>query len=271
MELVFLKLGGSLITDKSRPYTARHDIMDTMAKEIHASLQAHPGLNLIIGHGAGSFGHVPAKKFRTRDGLPIERDENSENQYWEGFAEVWFQASELNRHVIHALHGANVRAISFSPAASVFANDGQVTLWETSQISSALSAGIVPVVQGDVIFDVKRGGTILSTEDLFMYLTHQLKPTRLLLAGIEDGVWADFPARTKLVDRITPETFSEFSSSIGGSAADDVTGGMETKVKQMLQLAQETSINTVQIFSGETPGNLTRALSGEAIGTTISK
>ena len=69
-ELVFLKLGGSLITDKTQAYTARLDKLADLATQIAHSLQTHPDLRLVLGHGSGSFGHTAAKKYRTRDGLP---------------------------------------------------------------------------------------------------------------------------------------------------------------------------------------------------------
>lgn len=269
-ELVFLKLGGSLITDKTRPYTPRLDIMDALAADIQAALLSHPNLTLILGHGAGSFGHVPAKQYRTREGLPHTATEEQRAEYWHGFSEVWYQASELNRHIMHALHKAGVRAMSFSPAASVTAENGKISEWDLNPIRQALAAGIVPVVQGDVIFDKARGGTILSTEDLFMHLTRQLEPQRLLLAGIEAGVWEDFPARKNLVECITPANISDLSHFIGGSAAADVTGGMESKVQQMLELVQQTSIASVLIFSGEEKGNVKKALTGQTLGTQIT-
>jgi isopentenyl phosphate kinase len=231
----------------------------------------------VIGHGAGSFGHVPASEYRTREGLPPrstqlthrERDDSDDN-YWKGYAEVWYQASSLNRHVMNALHKAMVRAISLPPSASVIASDGRVAIWETTPIRMALAAGIVPVIFGDVVFDEIRGGTILSTEDLFMHLTRALNPERILLAGIEAAVWQDFPARTRRIDRITPQSFHEIREGVGKSAAADVTGGMESKVRQMLDLAQEVPGVTIQIFSGEEPGNIARALAGETLGTMIA-
>ena len=63
---------------------------------------------------------------------------------------------------------------------------------------------MIPLVNGDTIFDDQRGGTILSTEDLFIYLARQLHPERILLAGLEEGVWADYPACTQLIGEITP-------------------------------------------------------------------
>lgn len=276
-ELVLLKWGGSLITDKTQPYTPRLEVMDDLARQVKSALQARPHLRLIIGHGAGSFGHVPARAYRTRDGLPPratplthrERDE-SEGQYWKGFAEVWYQASALNWLVTEALHKAGIPVLSLSPASSVIASGGQVMVWELTPLQMALSAGIVPVIHGDVVFDEFRGGTILSTEDLFSHLTRALRPDRILLAGLEEGVWADFPARTRKIERITPASFDEVSGGVGKAAGADVTGGMESKVRQMLELVRTSPGLTVQIFSGAQAGSLARALSGELVGTLIA-
>jgi isopentenyl phosphate kinase len=275
-ELVFLKLGGSLITDKTQPYTPLLDMMDDLALQIATTLQAQPNLRLVIGHGAGSFGHVAASEYKTRAGYPRpsplahrERDQNEEN-YWLGFAEVWYQASTLNRYVMKALHKANVRAISLPPSSSVIASEGKVSVWETTPIRMALSSRMVPVIFGDVVFDEIRGGTILSTEDLFMHLARALSPERILLAGLESAVWQDFSARTKKLEKITPGTFDQISAGIGKAEGADVTGGMESKVKQMLELIENNHELTIQIFSGTEPGNIVRALTGETLGTVIA-
>jgi len=275
-ELVFLKLGGSLITDKTQPYTPQLDIIKDLAIQIATALQTQPNLRLVIGHGAGSFGHVPASEYHTRDGLPRssplthrERDE-TEDSYWKGFAEVWYQASALNRFVMKALHKAGVSTISLPPSSSVIASNGKVFVWETTPIRMALSSRIVPVIFGDVVFDEVRGGTILSTEDLFMHLAHALNPERILLAGIESAVWEDFPARTRKIEKISPSSYSEFSEGIGKSTGADVTGGMQSKVDHMLELVQKNPELAVQIFSGAHPGNIVRTLTGEILGTLIS-
>jgi isopentenyl phosphate kinase len=275
-ELVFIKLGGSLITDKTKPYTPLLDVMDDLALQISTTLQAQPNLRLVIGHGAGSFGHVAASEYKTRDGYPhpsplIHRErDNDEEHYWKGFAEVWYQASSLNRYVMEALHKAGVRSIALPPSSSVIASNGQVAVWETTPISMALASGIVPVIFGDVVFDEVRGGTILSTETLFNYLVKALDPERILLAGLEDAVWEDFPARTRKIEKITPASFEEIKKHVGKSAAADVTGGMEAKVQEMLKLVQENPGLKVQIFSGTGAGNLVRTLMGETLGTDIS-
>jgi isopentenyl phosphate kinase len=45
---------------------------------------------------------------------------------------------------------------------------------------------------------------------------------------------------------------------------------MESKVGQMLELVQNSSLESAQIFSGEEPGNIARALTGELMGTLIT-
>jgi len=221
-ELIFLKLGGSLITDKTQSYTPRLDIIEDIALQISTALQNNPNLRLLMGHGSGSFGHVAASEYHTRDGLvprasPLihrERDK-TETNYWKGFAEVWYQASALNRLVMKALNKTNVPSIALPPSANVIASNGQVSIWETTAIRMALAAGVVPVIYGDVVFDEVRGGTILSTEDLFGFLARALNPERILLAGLEAAVWEDFPARTRKLETITPQSFSEIRANVG--------------------------------------------------------
>jgi isopentenyl phosphate kinase len=268
-ELIFLKLGGSLITEKDKPYTPRLDKLEDLASQIAAVLFSDPETapaarpRLILGHGSGSFGHTSGKKYRTRDGV---RDAEG----WRGFAEVWIQARELNIYVMNALHKAKIPAMAFPPSAAVLASRAQVILWETTPIRMALANGILPVVHGDVAFDEVRGGTILSTEDLFMHLARQLFPNRILLAGIEEGVWEDFPARTRLIKEIRPQVYEMMRERVGESVSADVTGGMAAKVEQMLSLVREVPGLTAQIFSGEENQNLARALSGENVGTLIT-
>lgn len=276
-ELVFLKLGGSLITDKTQPYTPKLDVIEDVALQISTALRTQPDLRLVIGHGSGSFGHVAASEYQTRNGffprpsplLHRERDATEDN-YWKGFAEVWYQASSLNRFVMKALHKVNVPSIALPPSANVIASGGKVSIWETTSISMALAAGLVPMIYGDVTFDEIRGGTILSTEDLFSHLARALNPQRILLAGLESAVWEDFPARTRKVDTITPHTFSQISEGVGKADGADVTGGMESKVAQMLELIKQNPELKIQIFSGAESGNILRALQGEILGTELA-
>lgn len=263
MPLVFLKLGGSLITDKTRPYTARLEKLDDLAAQVAAALRKDADLRLVLGHGSGSFGHTAASQFDTRRGV-------SGPEAWRGFAEVWYQASRLNRLVVEALRRAGLPAVTFSAAASVTAHDGKVFVWDCIPLRAALANGLLPVIHGDVAFDQIRNGTILSTETLFVHLAQQLHPERILLAGLERGVWADFPAREHLLEEITPRSFAQQVPGLRGTAGTDVTGGMLSKVTEMLTLVEQVPGLEVLVFSGAEPGNVQQALRGGNPGTRLT-
>ena len=186
-----------------------------------------------------------------------------------GFAEVWYRASQLNRYVIEALHDANIPAMAIQPSASIVSKNGVIEKWELSPLEFALNAGMVPVIYGDMAFDSVKGGAVLSTETLMFFLAHRLKPKRILLAGLEAAVWADFPARQQKVEKVTPSSYKELENKVGGSHGVDVTGGMKSKVEEMLELAGQIPNLNVQIFSGEEAGNVKRTLAGELLGTLI--
>ena len=257
--LVFLKLGGSLITDKARPHTLRAETLARLAAEIAAARSEHSELRLLLGHGSGSFGHVPAKRHGTRQGVRTAAQ-------WQGFVEVWREAAALNHLVMAALAEAGLPAVAFPPSAMLLAEDGKALLWNLEPLKNALEAGLLPVVYGDVVFDRRRGGTIFSTEDLFAHLAGELHPQQLLMAGIEAGVWADYPVCQQRIERITPATLSEVLPALGGSAATDVTGGMAAKVLETLHLVEAGDELQAAIFSGDQPGLVQRALATPAAG-----
>jgi len=259
---VFLKLGGSLITVKNQPHTPRLDVLERLSQEIAQARVQDRGLRIILGHGSGSFGHVPASKYKTRLGVKTAEE-------WIGFAEVWRQAAGLNRLVMQALENTDLPAMAFSPSAMVITDQGKVIKWNLDPLLFALEKGLLPVVHGDVVFDLKLGGTILSTEDIFTHLVRYIQPTRLLLAGIEPGVWEDFPGNTSLAPVITPRNLAQIEAGLRGSAATDVTGGMADKVRQAMALIEMYPGLTASIFSGEIPGNVRRVLLGETLGTEI--
>lgn len=261
--ILFLKLGGSLITDKLNARTTRMATIQRLAGEIQAARQALPDMQLVLGHGSGSFGHVPAARYHTRHGVHSRED-------WQGFVEVWRQARELNQIMLEELTQAGMPVMAFPPSAFIQAANGQPASIQADPLQSALQGGLVPLVAGDVIFDQVLGGTIFSTEDVFLALAPNLIPDRVLICGMEAGVWRDYPTNTQLVTRITSASYKNLDKTLGGSAGVDVTGGMRTKVDQMVTLVSQFPQAQVQIFSGEAPGTLFEVLMGQSHGTLIT-
>lgn len=271
-ELVFLKLGGSLITDKTKPYTVRVERLDALMQEIKSALSSNPALRLLMGHGSGSFGHFAVKNHLTGVKSPLadDADQSTARAYWSGYAEVRQRAAELNHHVMAALRRAGIAAMGLQPSAMVNATDGAISNWDLHSIRSVLETSLVPVIYGDIVLDSVRASMVLSTEALMIHLVPHLGPRRILLAGIEAAVWADYPTRQRPIEHITPLSYPGIAEKVGGSHGTDVTGGMKAKVEEMLALVGRTPGLTVQILSGEEPGNVARALAGARTGTLLS-
>ncbi|MBL8095765.1 MAG: isopentenyl phosphate kinase family protein [Anaerolineales bacterium] len=250
--LLFLKLGGSLITDKATPRTLRGDVLTRLMGEITAA-QADGAFQLVLGHGSGSFGHIEGKRYGTRDGVHSRED-------WRGFAEVQAAAALLNRHVIDAARAAGLPVFNCPPSASAVCRDGRIESLALEPITHALAHGLVPVVQGDVAVDRVRGGTIVSTEDVFGYLAPRLKPARLLLAGRDPGVLTRWPDGD-----LVPEIVDGTAVNAGAAQATDVTGGMVAKIFETLNMVRAVPGLTALIFSGDVPGQVAAALRGEPV------
>lgn len=275
-ELVFVKLGGSVITDKTRPETARPAVITRLAGEVAEARAARAGsssgpgqsLSLVLGHGSGSFGHVAAQRYGTRQGVHTAAD-------WWGFAEVAAVAARLNRIVTEAFLAAGIPVWSLPPSASARCRGGELVSLAMAPVEVALTRGLVPLVYGDVALDDEQGGTIISTEQIFAYLARYLHPTRLVLAGAVDGVFEGDPLRdpsARPIPEITPSNWQAVRVMLGGSHAVDVTGGMLAKVEEMVRLARALPGLTIHLISGDRPGALRDALLspvGAVAGTVI--
>lgn len=250
--LTFLKLGGSLLTDKAAVESLRSDVLARLAAEIKSALEAQPGLRLLLGHGSGSFGHVAAAQFNTRAGVATAEE-------WLGYANVSDAAARLNRAVCAALLAEGVPAVSLQPSASALCEAGRIVHLAAEPVAAALEAGILPIIYGDVAFDTLRGGTIISTEEIMSFLATSMQPRRMLLAGETDGV-LDEQARP--IAEISEQSLPFIAAAIGGSRGTDVTGGMASKVRAMLDLVNEVEGLTVRVFSGLQSGNVRDVLLG---------
>jgi isopentenyl phosphate kinase len=266
--LTFVKLGGSVITDKTGQEAPDLDTIRRLAGELHAALVGYPGLQLILGHGSGSFGHTYAARYGIHRGIAPGGD-------WTGFALTAAAALRLNRIVVDELLAAGVPALALQPSATLRSAGGELAAWDTTTIGRALGHGLVPVVHGDVAFDDVQGTAIISTEQLLLYLarTPDLRPTRIILVG-EAGVYSADPRIDLQAQRIPYIDSSNIAAVLrgaGGSHGADVTGGMRSKIELVWRLIEAQQDLTAQLI-GPAPGLLRRALLGQAAGegTTIA-
>lgn len=260
--IVLVKIGGSLITDKHVPNSVRQTALEKIVHEIFRATQL--GQRLIIGHGAGSFAHVPAHKYQTHKGLVNAKS------IW-GIAEVAHAARRLNLIVMEALLQQKVPAVAVSPLSIFQAREFALDTVNTDAIEQLLALEMVPVVYGDQILDVARGCTIFSTERVLGYLGEELQRKtyqveRIIHCGQTNGV---YDASGNTIPHITRATYAEFADAVTGSDGIDVTGGMVHKVQEALNLAEHGIPGL--IIDGIEHGSLSQAIAGEpVVGTAIT-
>lgn len=264
--LTFVKLGGSVITDKTVPETPDLPTIRRLASEMRAALDEAgapgSGYRLIVGHGSGSFGHTHARRYGVHLGIADGGD-------WMGFALTAAAALRLNRIVVDELLAAGVPALALQPSATLRAERGVLRNWETHAVARALGHGLVPVIHGDVAFDSLQGSAIVSTEQLLVRLAEDLslRPDRIVLVG-ESGVYTADPRldpSARRIPLIDAGNIDDVLEGTGASHGVDVTGGMRGKLELVWSLVRGAPGLTVQLI-GTAPGLLTRALLGRAEG-----
>jgi isopentenyl phosphate kinase len=242
-----LKIGGSIITDKNRPMTARAEEIERVAREIAAS-----PCDLILVHGAGSFGHMPAKKY----GLP-------EDFSREGIRVTHQSVARLNDIVINALVEAGADPIPVHPLSCTTLKDGRINSFALEPVKEMVRDGLLPVLHGDVAMDISRKAGIVSGDQIVPYLARTLKADTVAVGSNVDGVI--FQGRP--LEKITRDDLSILGRALSGSAGVDVTGGMKGKLLELLDLADKGISST--IFNASKEGNISRALRGDAVGTKV--
>lgn len=253
--IVLVKLGGSVITDKGRLRTFREDACRRLAGE----LRAWDGVITLV-HGAGSFGHILAKEHRLHEGF---RDEGQLKQV----ALVQRDVRELNVRVLEALIDSGVRAVSVPPAATASFDRGSVARFDPALFDKMIGLGFAPVTFGDVVPDESMRFSICSGDLMMEELARHLKPKKAVFCADVDGVFTGDPKQDRNAELI-PVLDREAICGMKGSesVSADVTGSIHGKLERMLAIAEHCE--KCIILNGDVPGRLEGALRDEEMPST---
>jgi isopentenyl phosphate kinase len=255
--MYIIKLGGSVITDKSKKSFFKTEIMNGLSKEIKKANK-----KCIIVHGAGSFGHILAKKYDLNFGY------KSKDQI-KGVSETMQMVQVLNNYVLKSLIQNDVNAISIMPHNILKLRNHDIYKINFELFSDFLNKSFVPVTFGDVVIDEKLGFSICSGDLLILELAKYFKPEKVIFALDEDGIYTSNPKRNKnaeLLKNVTRNDIKKLSTDLNSYA--DVTKGMEGKIKTIDKIAQ-LGIDTI-LLNGNKYERLYGALvEKEIIGTIV--
>lgn len=253
-----MKIGGSVITDKSRELQARIPTINRVTEEIQqADLR-----KLIIVHGGGSFGHPLAKRYRLTEGFKEETQKN-------GFSETHHMMTVLNGLFMDALIQRNIPAVSITPCSCIMTENGRIQHFQDAPLKTLLSMGFSPVLYGDPVLDSKLGFTILSGDQLVSVLATQFIAERIIIGVDVDGLYNADPKvekTAKMFKHLTLKELKKVRNRLGSSTSCDVTGGMFGKMAELIP-AIELGI-PVTVVNGTKPDHIYKALKGKKVKST---
>ncbi|MBI3840638.1 MAG: isopentenyl phosphate kinase family protein [Thaumarchaeota archaeon] len=234
---VVAKLGGSVITDKSKPSSYRADVVSALSEEIASSDE-----KVVVVHGGGSFGH------------PIARQHGISSTPGEapplGVAKTRAAMYELNKLVCKTMMEFKVNPYPFSPFDAVArAGKADVSKW----LRDLLKRNMTPITFGDVALS-GNGFKVLSGDQMVLELAKILQPERCVFALDVDGVYEE---NTRvIIHELSPAKIRKMSVAPG----DDVTGGMKLKLDVAARISALGS--KVCFVSGYRRNEFSKALRG---------
>lgn len=234
---MILKIGGSVLTEKD----ADEEISDSFDDVLDDVALSIPG-DLILVHGAGSFGHPHAARHGIDEGTPS----------LDGAYETHAAVARLNRRVVEALNDDGIDAFPVHPSSCALRDADGVTF--SSDAADALrDTGFLPVVHGDVIADSRGGASVLSGDEIAVELADDERVGMCTSAG---GV---LDADGETLDRVS--SLDDIAAFDPG--AKDVTGGISGKVEHLLSLP-----GGGRVFG---PDDIGGFLDGEDVGTLVRR
>jgi isopentenyl phosphate kinase len=252
--LVVVKLGGSVITRKKEVERLRPKVLERLAHELAPPVDAQ----LIVLHGAGSFGHPGARRF----GLARAPEAGATSDHRaRGAAIVASEVRRLHVLVLRALVQAGVSAASVPVATHARNRSGRLAAFDEAPFVDALTRGMVPVSFGDVVPDDEWGSSILSADTIATALTVRLHPQRVVFVSDVVGILDGPPGRKRpVVSEVTDAVVAALRPAAG---APDVTGGIRGKAEAMRAIARAGT--DAGLISGLTDGALRRAIRGDSV------
>ncbi len=255
--MILIKLGGSVITDKSQYKKFNQEQASRLCREI-----AESGRSVMIVHGAGSFGHMLAKKYSIQNGL-VDYGQVS------AAAMVHHDAMELGMLMTSELMACGIPAASVAPGNCFVAEDGKLVPGDIEPVRRLAHMGIMPVMFGDVVMDRKKGFCIVSGDQLMELMADVFHPERVVFVSDIDGLYDRNP---KLHDdaRFIPEVTRDIVESVDSEEdVADVTGGVRNKMEAMLRMCAPG--RDCVLINGTVPGRLSSLLKGEEVTCTVAR
>ena len=221
-----LKLGGALITDKSKPYSFRSEILNSAAREIRECMDEGLIESLVLVQGVGSFGHPPVLEHKLHKGFQGQK---------QLLPLTWTQAKvgELRTLVVKALYDAGIPACLMYPSSMMVSEKTRIVRYFLEPLERFLSIGMVPLLGGDIIVDSAMGFSVGSGDPMLTLVAHEIGAKRVIYASDVSGIYDSDPKTNPdavLFDTVNLSNLDEAIEKMGEAGVEDASGAMQGKV-----------------------------------------
>jgi isopentenyl phosphate kinase len=268
--IVVIKLGGSLICDKTRPFSVRSEAIHNLALQI-AEFARQSSDPIMIVHGGGSFGHPLAKKYLIHKGINSKID-----QQIPGLLETHEAMKKLNSYILNALREVNLLPYPISPSSFFIQEENVLSAPNFALLPEIMAHRIIPVMFGDILFIRPKNFGILSGDTIIRHLCerfggHAIR--KVIFATDQEGIYGfgGDPTTPDLIHEISGVNFLKLGFDFNNRQnrnSIDVTGGMEKKVEEIKNIIRLGIC--VEIINGLKSQNLCESLNNtKCVGTKI--
>ena len=243
--MILIKLGGSIITNKEKPLSARRKTIDNILNQIKRIREP-----MILVHGGGSYGHYWSVKYDMHT-KPAKYD-------MRGVSIVKNSMIDLNKIILDSAVKNRINAYCLPP--TDFMNGNKPIKNKILTINEIAKSGLTPVTYGDALWFGQKKSYILSGDIIMTMIGKILKPRLSVFVLDVDGVYSNTKSKKLIRD------FKKEKPIISKNKID-VTGGMTRKITE----ATNMSKSGLKVFfvNGNKPKRILDAVSGKKFEGTI--
>ena len=243
--MILIKLGGSVITNKQRPLSARRKAIEKVIMALRKVDEP-----VIIVHGGGSYGHYWSVRY----------DMHTKEKRYDpiGVATVKNSMIELDRIILDIMLKGRMAPYSLPP--TDFMAAARPIPGKVREMAKIARSGMVPVTFGDALWHGRNKTYILSGDRIMTHLAKILRPRLSIFALNEDGLYSDMGSKRLIAE-------------IGGQRpliaqnGMDVTGGMARKVQEATRISRLGM--RVFFVNGNRPERILRAIRNKGFDGTL--
>jgi len=214
--MILIKLGGSIITNKKKPLSARRNSINKIAKTLKKINEP-----IIIVHGGGSFGHYWSVKYNMHT-KPAKYSQK-------GISVVKNSMVELNKIILDVLLQNKLNPYCLPP--TDFISGNKPINKKIKEIGKIAKTNLIPVTFGDALWFGQKKSYILSGDKIMTMLARVLRPRLSIFVLDVDGVYSDLKNKD-LIYNLTDQPLSF------AKVKTDVTGGMKRKIDEAVKISR---------------------------------